>query len=729
MADPTTKTQTPTRIALVGAGFIARVHLQLLAKVPGVLVVAICDPCRERAAGLAGAHGIRHVFKSLDAMLADSGLGVDAVHLLVPPPLHLALAKQCLEAGLHVLVEKPLALAPAEAEELGRLAAAQAVRIGVNHNLTFDANVQRLRSDLRAGRLGKLEHLNLVHHVPLRQLDTGDVGHFMFQGEANILLEQAVHPFSLVCSLLGPSKRVTAHVGAPRQLPHGGRFFDTWMVAMECEGGTAQVLLAFGRTMHEARCEALCSDGRVQIDLLRGTYQRSTKSRWLEVLDIAIDGGRRGLGLVRQGAGRLLRYGLALFRLASPSEPFLRSMAASLRAFHVALRRGEQVPVGAGAAADVLRMCQQTATAAGVSQEELSAVTIPTPGPVRPDEVVITGGTGFVGRHVVEQLLQQRRHVTLLVRRPQLLSAGLLDRGVRVFVGDATDGTALAEAAAGARVLVHLATCAAANPDDAAAMEAAMAGSVATAAAACQAGVQRLVYVSSTAALYLGGGNVVSGDVDPDPLPALRPPYARGKVAAEHELRRQAGKVHETVCLRPGIVVGAGGVLEHSGVGLWTRDNHCVGWGGGHTPLPFVLVTDCADAIVRAVSAPAAAGKRYNLAGDVRLTARQYVAALAKATGRPYHFHPQWRWWLWTVERAKYLIKWLARRPAARVSRRDLRSRAFLSSLDTGDVKRDLGWQPVADRETFLRQALRPGDAGDAPQSVPLPETVVSSGT
>ncbi len=99
MAQLSTPPQT-TRIALIGAGFIAKVHLQLLARMPDVKVVAICDPNRERAEQLARQHGVGRVFSSVEELLAAAKGGkkggktveVDAVHLLVPPPLHFHLA-------------------------------------------------------------------------------------------------------------------------------------------------------------------------------------------------------------------------------------------------------------------------------------------------------------------------------------------------------------------------------------------------------------------------------------------------------------------------------------------------------------------------------------------------------------------------------------------------------------------------------------------------------------
>lgn len=719
-----------TRIALVGAGFIAQVHLQALRSVRGVEVTAVCDSDPGRAGRLARQAGAQ-VFTDLAEMLASGTC--DAVHLLVPPLLHHRLAKQCLEAGVHVLVEKPLAMCPQEAEELGALAEAQGVLLGVNHNLTFDPCIERLRKAIKKGQLGRLEHLTVIHHVPLRQLQSGDVGHFMFQGESRILWEQGVHPFSIVESLLGKVLRTRASTTDPIALPHGVPFRDTWFVDLECERGTAQVMLAFGRTMMERRVIALGSDGAMSLDLERGNAQRLAKSRWLEFMDNGLNGIRQGFGLGWQGMGAFAGYGLALFKLVPPSEPFFRGMIGALRSFHGALRSGGEYPCGAEAGAEVLRTCEAAARAAGASTDVQDPPTFADPGPARDREVAITGGTGFLGKHLVAQLLDQGRNVTLLVRRPEKLPLELRDPRLRLLRGDAADPEALDRLAQGADVVLHMATCAGGSDDE---TVRAMGDAMQAVGDACKKhAVRRLVFVSSTAALYLGGSEPVTGASGPDPQPDARPVYSRGKIQAEKVLEKLQGEGVETVCLRPAIVVGEGGMAEHSGVGLWVRDNHAVGWGMGKNPLPFVLVEDCAAAVVAALDAPEAANKAYNLAGDVRWSARRYFDELRKATGRAFHYHAQPVWLLWTAEMGKHFVKVVARRPRVAPSKRDFLSRGFFAPLDCGDAKRDLDWKPCADEARFYERALvvhapvdrRPqGDSAvaPAPSTTPAPTPV-----
>jgi nucleoside-diphosphate-sugar epimerase len=209
--------------------------------------------------------------------------------------------------------------------------------------------------------------------------------------------------------------------------------------------------------------------------------------------------------------------------------------------------------------------------------------------------------------------------------------------------------------------------------------------------------------------MYLGGGESVPGDAPSDPKPGARPPYARGKIAAEAEVQRLQGAGLETVVLRPAIVLGnvSHGNLSHGGVGLWVKDNICMGWGPGRVPLPLVSAADCAAAIVSSLYVSGVGGKTYALAGEVRPSAREFVGELGRRSGRPYRFLGQSLWFLWCVEMLKYGVKVLTRRPGrCKPSWRDLRSRGFLASLDCAAALRDLEWEPEKDREVLLSRVM-----------------------
>ena len=705
---------TETRIALIGSGFIADVHLMALRRMPGVRVTALCDTVRPRAERLGKRHGIANVFDTIDA-LCDARVA-DAVHVLVPPAAHFAVAKRCLERGLHVLVEKPMALVLRDVDELESLAKSQQLVLGVNHNQSANPAVVRVCDHIAAGRLGRLEHVAIVHNVPLRQLQTGDVSHFMFQTEANILLEQGVHLFSIVHRLLGECRSASVVTGAPRTLPNGARFFDDWQMQLQCERGSASVRMALGRTMPESTLHAIGTDGAVFADLLRDACWLRRKTRWLDFLDTAQNLAAGGFHLLRRGAMAAIGYGLALFRLRGPDDPFLRGMERSIAEFHDAVRARKTPRNSPAAAREAVRMCYLVAEAASASPLPPPARDpLPEPKAARASEVVVLGGAGFLGRHCVAQLLELGKPVTLLVRRPQLLPPELRDARIRVFAGDASDPTALARAFAGASCVLHLATVAG---DDAARVEASMRDSVAIAAiAAREAKVRRFVYASSTAALYLGGTEPVVGADGPDPMPNTRGAYSRGKIAAEAALEAERAKGLDVVIVRPAVVLGSASSLEHSGLGLWVRDNHCVGWGVGATPLPLVLGDDCARGLVAALFSDAAKNRSYNLAGPVRITAREFVEELRLRTGRDYRFHPTGVVWMWMQEVGKHFVKVLARKPREFPSLRDLRSRSFAAPLDCSDAERDLGFRPESDRLRFLQRLFAMVAAGGKPEA------------
>jgi len=144
----------PPQVALIGAGFIGPVHAEALRRI-GINVVGLLDIAPERARPIAERSGIPKVYASLEELLADPA--VAAVHIASPNHVHYEHARRALEAGKHVLCEKPLAISSRETAELVKLAAARPGQAaGVNYNIRFYPLCQEMRARIARGDLGRI---------------------------------------------------------------------------------------------------------------------------------------------------------------------------------------------------------------------------------------------------------------------------------------------------------------------------------------------------------------------------------------------------------------------------------------------------------------------------------------------------------------------------------------------------------------------------------------------
>ena len=142
------------RTAIFGTGFMGRVHLEAVRRVEGVEAVAISARNEAAARKLGTAFSMPTITTDYRAVLRDPS--IDAVHICTPNAQHLPMAKEALEAGKHVLCEKPLTTTVAESEELVALAAKKGVRNCVCHNLRYYPMVQQMRRLREAGDLGEI---------------------------------------------------------------------------------------------------------------------------------------------------------------------------------------------------------------------------------------------------------------------------------------------------------------------------------------------------------------------------------------------------------------------------------------------------------------------------------------------------------------------------------------------------------------------------------------------
>ncbi|MCR4412153.1 MAG: Gfo/Idh/MocA family oxidoreductase, partial [Thermoguttaceae bacterium] len=140
-------------VAVVGAGFIGPVHVEGLRRA-GLNVVGILGVSDDESRGAAASLGIPKAYRSFDEMLSDPA--VQSVHLATPNRLHYDQARRALQAGKHVLCEKPLAMNSRESADLVALARQTRRAAGVNYNLRYYPLCLEAREMVRSGRLGKV---------------------------------------------------------------------------------------------------------------------------------------------------------------------------------------------------------------------------------------------------------------------------------------------------------------------------------------------------------------------------------------------------------------------------------------------------------------------------------------------------------------------------------------------------------------------------------------------
>ncbi|HVZ70359.1 MAG TPA: NAD-dependent epimerase/dehydratase family protein [Rhizomicrobium sp.] len=687
------------RVACIGTGNIAETHAAVLKRIPGVDLVAAVDPNAKALASFAKRWGIAKGFADVDALISERV--ADVAHVLVPPPLHKPIAVKLLAAGINVFLEKPMAQSSEECEVLQVAAAGSGAKLRINHNFVHHPSHCAAKALIAANRIGPVRHVIVRYGMPLRQLGAGQLGHWMFDSPLNLLLEQAVHPLSQICDLVGAVREISALPSPPLTLGEGREVWRKWQISLACERGTAQLYISLGDPHSNWAATIIGDDGVIQADYARARVAIETSGRYGDFFDDLRNGLTMAGALATRSFGNAASYVFSTLKLLPRSDPFFLSMSGSISAFYRDLEKSTGDMSGLDGRR-LVELCEHIARFAKPavkpsSQSNASASY----------DVLVIGGTGFIGSHLVGRLVKQGIRVGVLARNLNNLPGQFHHASVALVRGDARNADDVAQAIGNATIVINLAHGGGGGSREE--VEANLVGAARTVAECCaRKHVKRLIYVSTIASLYLGDAqDVVVGASSPDIRPDSRGDYSRAKILSEREMIRYYRERNLPVTiLRPGIVIGQGTSPFHSGIGFYNHEAHCMGWNAGRNPLPLVLVEDVADAIISAMNASGVDGKSYNLVGEVRLTAREYIAELAAALDRPLRYHPQSVHKLYAIELLKAAVKRATGRRDPLPSLRDLKSRGLAARFDCEDAHRDLDWHPVRDRAEFVRKGF-----------------------
>ena len=202
----------PIRVGLIGFGYWGPNLARNLDQMPGADLVAVAELSAEQRALATSLHERVTIFGDSTSLL-ESGL-VDAVVIATPASTHAALATASLEAGLHVLVEKPLATTSADCVALDRLATSQGLTLMVGHTFLYNAAVRWLKSAIDNGDLGDL------YYAYTQRLNLGQL-----RSDVNVFWDLGAHDISILLHLFAEepiSVSAHAHAYGRRGVPEVG---------------------------------------------------------------------------------------------------------------------------------------------------------------------------------------------------------------------------------------------------------------------------------------------------------------------------------------------------------------------------------------------------------------------------------------------------------------------------------------------------------------------------
>ena len=312
------------RTALIGAGRLGKIHGRILGELAESKLVAVCDPDEKAAREAAGKTGAK-VFPDHRAMLAGlpSGERPEAAVVAAPTTQHHHVAKDLLEAGIHCLVEKPIAKTVAEAEELVSLAAERKLALAVGH-------VERYNPAMIAARPFvhdvKFIEVRRVSPYPFRSVDVG------------VTMDLMIHDIDLILDLVGRPLESVQAAGAKILSPSE----DIANARLVFEGGAVADVTA-SRVSHKAerKLRVFQGDAYISIDMLDKAavvYRKSEALRRGEIDPTKINPTLLGIDIKAFVFSKLID-------VQKPAVPKVEPLRRELEDFLAAAAAGAEPPV------------------------------------------------------------------------------------------------------------------------------------------------------------------------------------------------------------------------------------------------------------------------------------------------------------------------------------------------------------------------------------------------
>jgi predicted dehydrogenase/nucleoside-diphosphate-sugar epimerase len=673
------------RVGIIGAGYVSAHHLRALKSLSAVQVVGIADLDLARAEAVAKSFNLPRAFGSVDDLLAS---GVDVVHVLTPPAVHAKLSIQALEAGAHVLVEKPMAETPEQCEQMMAAARSSGRILGVVHSARLDPIVLRGVEIVRGGGIGQVLSVDFHRSSDYPPWPGGGKLPPQYRKGSYPFQDLGVHGLAIAEAFLGEVK--SAEIGFRSTGSDTNLVFDEWTAMVDCERGQARLYLSWNVRPIRSQVIVHGTRGVMHIDCF---LQTCYVTRLLPGPKFASP----VICAMRNAAASLYEVPRNVLRFVTGRLPGAPGIHRNVHAFYAALEQGTAVPVSPE---EGRRIVNAMAPACEKADRLRNAIRQAQLAPRPPADVLVTGAGGFLGGTLLRRLVLEGVKVRVGVRRIPKDPLPEVD----YLAGDLGDPEYVDILVAGVGTVFHVGAAMKGSPADF--QRGTVVGTQNVIDACLRHGARRVVYVSSLSVLEhaVRRTGMVTETWPLEPHADRRGAYTQTKLEAERMVLAAAqDQGLPAFVIRPGVIFGPG-VEPSSPAGSFAMFGRWIVVGNGSLPLPLVYVDDVVDALLLGSSRSGLEGKLLNLVDPTSVTQRQFIriAQSVKPKIKAWYIpKPVLMVAAVGIEMLGHLLK-----RNVPLSRYRIRSIRPLHNFDQTAAQQQLGWTPRVGVAEGLRRSF-----------------------
>jgi predicted dehydrogenase len=263
------------RFGIVGCGRIAQSHLQALGTLPEAKLTGAVESRKAAGEAVAAEHKCALFADYRDPALLDL---VDAVIICTPPDLHHGIARHFLERGIHVLCEKPLTIAPADAQDLVKLSQSKDALLMMASKFRYVDDIIKAKAIIESGILGRVVMYENSFCSRVNMADRWNATKAVSGG--GVLIDNGSHSADIARYLLGPVQQVQAQIGVRSQ---GLEVEDTVRVLFSTRAGVLGTFDLSWTVTRDSKnyIQIFGSDGTLQVGWKGSRYRQDGSSNWV----------------------------------------------------------------------------------------------------------------------------------------------------------------------------------------------------------------------------------------------------------------------------------------------------------------------------------------------------------------------------------------------------------------------------------------------------------------